>query len=315
VLAVMPLAAQVKITQGNNRIDVAIDGKPYTTFYYGPDVAKPYLHPLRAASGISVTRAFPMENVPGESTDHPHHRGLWFAHSSVNGFDYWNNEFSYESNPKVKGTLGHIFVTKIDKVESGKKTGEIDETSEWKQPDGLVVLVEDRKMIFHAGGPDRILDFDFTLTGKETVKFGDAKDGVFGIRVASGLEEPAPKQPAEPKRTGVMVNAEGLKTEAECWGKRSAWMDYSGIVEGQQVGIAIFDNPGNPRYPTYWHARGYGLFGNNIFGAHEFSKGKEPDGSITLKPGEKLRFRYRVVIHPGDSTSAHLADLYKEYAK
>jgi hypothetical protein len=315
VLAVMPLAAQVKITQGNNRIDVAIDGKPYTTFYYGPDVAKPYLHPLRAASGISVTRAFPMENVPGESTDHPHHRGLWFAHSSVNGFDYWNNEFSYESNPKVKGTLGHIFVTKIDKVESGKKTGEIDETSEWKQPDGLVVLVEDRKMIFHAGGPDRILDFDFTLTAKETVKFGDAKDGVFGIRVASGLEEPAPKQPAEPKRTGVMVNAEGLKTEAECWGKRSAWMDYSGIVEGQQVGIAIFDNPGNPRYPTYWHARGYGLFGNNIFGAHEFSKGKEPDGSITLKPGEKLRFRYRVVIHPGDSTSAHLADLYKEYAK
>ena len=314
-LAVMPLAAQVKITQGNNRIDVAIDGKPYTTFYYGPDVAKPYLHPLRAPSGISVTRAFPMENVPGESTDHPHHRGLWFAHSSVNGFDYWNNEFSYESNPKVKGTLGHIFVTQIDKVESGKKTGEIDETSEWKQPDGLVVLMEGRKMIFHAGRPDRILDFDFTLTARETVKFGDAKDGVFGIRVASGLEEPAPKQPAEPKRTGVMVNAEGLKTEAECWGKRSAWMDYSGTVDGQQVGIAIFDNPGNPRYPTYWHARGYGLFANNIFGAHEFSKGKEPDGSITLKPGDKLRFRYRVVIHPGDSASAHLADLYKEYAK
>jgi hypothetical protein len=92
-------------------------------------------------------------------------------------------------------------------------------------------------------------------------------------------------------------------------------MDYSGTVEGQQVGIAIFDNPGNPRYPTYWHARGYGLFANNIFGAHEFSKGKEPDGSITLKPGEKLHFRYRVVIHPGDSASAHLADLYKEYSK
>jgi hypothetical protein len=315
VLAIMPLAAQVGITQGNNRIAVDIDGKPYTTFYYGPNVAKPYLYPLRAPSGISVTRAFPMDKVVGESTDHQHHRSLWFAHSSVNGFDYWNNEFSYENDPKVKGTMGHIFVTKVGKAESGKKTGEIDETSEWKQPDGVVVLAEDRKMIFHAGGPNRVLDFDLTLTAKKTVKFGDAKDGVFGIRLASGLEEPARKQPAEPKRTGVMVNAEGLKTEAECWGKRSTWMDYSGIVEGQPVGIAIFDNPTNPRYPTYWHARGYGLFASNIFAVHEFSKGKEPDGSITLKPGEKLRFRYRVVIHPGDPASAHLAELYKDYAK
>jgi hypothetical protein len=315
VLAALPLAAQVKITQGNNRIAVEIDGKPYTTFFYGPDVPKPYLYPLRALSGISVTRAFPMDKVAGESTDHTHHRSLWFAHSSVNGLDYWNNEFSYESDPKLKGTLGHIFVTKIDEAESGRKMGKIGETSEWKQPDGVVVLSEDRKMIFHAGGPNRVLDFDFTLTAKQTVKFGDAKDGVFGIRVASGLEEPGPKQPPQPKRTGVMVNAEGLKGEAECWGKRSAWMDYSGVVEGQPVGIAIFDNPANPRYPTYWHARGYGLFANNIFAAHEFTKGKEPDGSMTLQPGEKLHFRYRVVIHAGDPATAHIAELYKEYAR
>jgi len=313
-LAALPLGAQVKITQGADRIDVAIDGKPYTTFYYGPEVPKPYLYPLRAPSGVSVTRSFPMETVAGESTDHPHHRSLWFAHSSVNGFDYWNNEFSYESNPKVKGTLGHIFVTKIDKVQSGPKTGEIDETSEWKQPDGVVVLNEDRKMIFHAGGPDRVIDFDFLLTAKTTVKFGDAKDGVFGIRLASGLEEPGPKSIAEPKRTGLMINAQGCKTEKECWGKRSEWMDYSGTVDGQQVGIAIFDTPGNPGFPTYWHARGYGLFANNIFGRHEFTNKAEPDGSVTLKPGDRLRFRYRVVIHPGDAASADIADLYKQYA-
>jgi hypothetical protein len=315
VIAAAPLLAQVKITQGTNRIEVAIDGKPYTTFVYSPDVGKPYLYPLRAPSGVVVTRAFPMDKVAGESTDHEHHRSLWFAHSSVNGFDYWNNEFSYENNPKVKGTLGHIFVTKIGQVQSGNQTGEIDETSEWKQPDGTVVLTEDRKMIFHAGGPNRVMDFDFTLTAKTVVKFGDNKDGVFGIRVASGLEEPGPKQPAEPKRTGVMINAEGLKTEAECWGKRSEWMDYSGTVDRQQVGIAIFDTPGNPRYPTYWHARGYGLFANNIFAVHEFTKGAEPDGSMTLQPGEKLHFRYRVVIHPGDAATAHIAELYKAYAK
>jgi hypothetical protein len=314
-MAILPLSAQVKITQEENRIAVSIDGKPYTTFFYGPDVAKPYLYPLRAPSGVAVTRSFPMEKAAGESTDHPHQRSMWFAHSSVNGYDYWNNEFSYEeSNPKMRGKMGHIFVTKIDKVQSGAKTGEIDETSEWKQPDGVVVLNEDRKMIFHAGGPDRVIDFDFTLTAKTNVTFADAKDGVFGIRVASGLEEPGPKSPAEPKRTGVMTNAQGGKTEAECWGKRSEWMDYSGTVDGQNVGIAIFDTPGNPGFPTYWHARGYGLFANNIFARHEFTKGAEPDGSVTLKPGEQLHFRYRVVIHPGDAASARVAELYKEYA-
>jgi len=308
------LSAQVKITQGKDRIDVAIDGKPYSTFYYGLEVPKPYLWPLRAPSGVEVTRSFPMEKVAGESTDHPHHRSVWFAHSAVNGFDYWNNEFSYEENPKLKGTMGHIFVTRVGKVQSGEKTGEIDETSEWRQPDGKVVLNEDRKMIFHAGGPNHVIDFDFILTAKTDVKFGDAKDGVFGIRLASGLEEPGPKSIPEPKRTGLMINAQGCKTEAECWGKRSEWMDYSGVVDGRKVGVAIFDTPGNSGFPTYWHARGYGLFANNIFGRHEFTNKAEPDGSIALKPGEQLHFRYRVVIHPGDAAEARIADLYKDYA-
>src|SRR5580704_14615899 len=161
-LATLPLAAQVKITQENNRIAVSIDGKPYTTFFYGPEVAKPYLYPLRAASGVSVTRAYPMDKMEGESTDHQHHRSVWFAHSAVNGYDYWNNEFSYKGDK-----LGHIFVTKIDKAQSGAKTGEIDATANWKQPDGKVVLIENRRMIFHAGGPNRVVDFDFTLTAKE----------------------------------------------------------------------------------------------------------------------------------------------------
>src|SRR5947209_6932254 len=139
-VAVAPLAAQVKITQGTNRIDVAIDGKPYTTFFYGPDVGKPYLSPLRAPSGVVVSRAFPMDKVAGESTDHEHHRSLWFAHSSVNGFDYWNNEFAYDKDPKYKGMLGHSLATKIDKASSRAKSGEIDATAEWKQPDGKVML-------------------------------------------------------------------------------------------------------------------------------------------------------------------------------
>jgi len=312
LLATLPLAAQVKITQGDNHISVAIDGKPYTTFFYGPDVPKPYLYPLRSADGVLVTRAFPMDKVDGESTDHPHHRSVWFAHSGVNGYDYWNNEFSYKGDK-----MGHIFVTKIDKVESGAKTGEIDATANWQQPDGKVVLIENRKMIFHAGGPNRVVDFDFTLTAQDTVTFQDEKDGVFGIRLASELEEPnAPgtkTQPTVPTRTGVMTCASG-QTEAKCWGTRGDWMDYSGTVAGEKVGIAILDYPDNPGHPTYWHARGYGLFAANIFGRSAFTNKKEPSGAMTLKPGEKLRFRYRVIIHPGTLEGAKLPELYKEYA-
>jgi len=314
-IAILPLAltAQVKIRQGTNQVAVDIDGKPYTTYFYGPEVPKPYLYPLLAPSGVQVTRNFPMAKVDGESTDHPHHRSVWFAHSKVNGYDYWNNEFTY-----TQPNLGHIFVTKIDKITSGAKSGEIDNTANWQQPDGKVVLVENRKMIFYAGGPNRVIDFDFTLTAQDTVTFADEKDGVFGIRLASELEEPnAPgtkSQPTVPTRTGVMTCADGKTTEKNCWGTRADWMDYSGTVSGQKVGVAIFDNPENPRHPTYWHARGYGLFAVNIFGRNAFTNKKEPDGSMTLKPGEKIRFRYRVVIHPGTLADAHMDDLYKAYA-
>jgi hypothetical protein len=312
LLATLPLAAQVKITQGDNHISVDIDGKPYTTFFYGPDVPKPYLYPLRSVDGIPVTRAYPMDKVEGESTDHQHHRSVWFAHSGVNGYDYWNNEFSYKGDK-----MGHIFVTKIDKIQSGAKSGEIDATANWQQPDGKVVLIENRKMIFHAGGPNRVIDFDFTLTAQEAATFQDEKDGVFGIRLASELEEanaPGTKgQPTVPVRTGVMTCASGEK-EAKCWGTRGDWMDYSGTVAGEKMGIAILDYPDNPGHPTYWHARGYGLFAANIFGRSAFTNKKEPSGEMTLKPGEKLRFRYRVIIHPGTLDDAKLPELYKQYA-
>lgn len=313
MLATLPLAAQVKIAQVDNHITVDIDGKPYTTFFFGPDVAKPYLYPLRAASGVMVTRSFPMEKVEGESLDHQHQRSVWFAHSRVNGIDYWNNEFSYKPP-----NLGHIFVTKVSKAQGGAKTGEIDTTAEWKDPAGQVVLIEDRKMIFHAGGPNRVIDFDFTLTAKEKATFQDEKDGVFGIRLASELEEPnAPgtkMQLKEPLRTGVMTCADGKTTEAQCWGTRADWMDFSGTIQGEKVGITIMDYPQNPGHPTYWHARGYGLFAANIFGRNAFTNKKEPAGDVTLKPGEKMRFRYRVVIHPGTPGDAKIDELYKAYS-
>ena len=158
-------------------------------------------------------------------------------------------------------------------------------------------------MTFYQRQEMRFIDFDIRLTGIAKARFGDTKEGTFAIRVTDSLNE---------EHTGKLVNAEGLTGEKATWGKRSSWMDYSGQVEGEKLGIAILDHPGNPKHPTYWHDRAYGLFAANIFGEHDFYNDKARDGSMTLEPGKVWRFRYRVVIHPGDAASAGMAALRKE---
>ncbi len=298
----LPLAAQVKITRGAESVKIEIDGKPYADFVVGgADTTKPYLHPLRTADGKIVTRRFPMEKVEGEVYDHQHHRGLWFSHGDVNGIDFWANEASY-NKPK----LGKVVLKKINSVKSGAKSGSINATFAWQEPGGKTLLTEDRVMIFHSDPKLRIIDVDIKLTAVESAKFGDTKEGAFAIRLATPLDE---------KHTGKMVNAEGKVGEKLVWGKPSPWVDYAGQLDGATVGIAIFDHPANPGHPTHWHSRSYGLFAANIWGMHDFTGDKTKDGSMTLSPGKSWRFRYRVVIHPGDANAAGIAAMYKEYAK
>jgi hypothetical protein len=310
--AALPLCAQVKIAQqGKEKISVEIDGKPFSEFFIGPETHKPYLAPLRSAAGIVVTRAYPMDaNVAGESKDHPHHRGLWFTHGDVNGYDFWGNEPEQKGAGKGKGD---VVLLKVNKVSGGKSSGTIDASFEWRAG-GQALLLESRKMTFYSDPKLRIIDFDATLSPDVKVTFGDTKEGMFAIRVAAPLEGQQPKGIDAPKRTGKLVNAQGKIGEKNVWGKKSEWADMSGEIDGQPVGIAIMDHPNNPRHPPYWHARDYGLFAVNIFGQHDFENDKGRDGSLTIQPGQPLRFRYRVIIHPGDANTAHIRDLYDAYA-
>ena len=161
-------------------------------------------------------------------------------------------------------------------------------------------------MTFYDDPRLRIIDFDFTLTAGVRVVFGDTKDGLFGIRMRPALQEE--------KGSGHIVNADGLETEPNLWGKPANWCDYSGEVNGEKLGVAILDNPANPHHPVRWHARAYGLFAANPFGLQAFTKDKTQDGSMTLEPGQSLRFRYRVIIHPGDAKSADIAAEWKKYS-
>ena len=287
-----------------DQIEIAVDGKPFTTFYYGPDAPKPYLHPLRAADGTVVTRAYPMsEDVEGEAHDHPHHRGLWFTHGDVNGYDFWANELGYDQRThKGKVVLEKVHEATDDMIHASFL---------WLSPEGETMLTEHRTMNFGGDAELRTVDFDVSfIAGDEPVKFGDTKEGFFAVRIAHTMRELTPER--EPGQ-GVIVNAEGAMGAENTWGKASPWVDYSGPVGDKVYGIAIFDHPENPKHPTYWHVRNYGLFAANQFGEHDYYDDETRDGSVTIQAGEILRFRYRVVIHPGDAREAAVGALYEAW--
>ena len=295
--------AEVGVVAQKDRVEVTIDGQPYTTFFLGDDANKPYLHPLRAGSGKIVTRGFPMENIDGESKDHPHHRGLWFSHGDVNGWDFWGNEKTQKGAGQGSGTIAF---DKLVSAKGGKKAGEIKANFTWKDGTGKALLAEQKTITITPLGTSRAIDVDIALTALDAVKFGDTKEGTFAIRLAKALEE---------TQTGTMRSASGATKEKNVWGTASPWVDYTGTIEGESLGIAIFDHPKNPRHPTYWHSRAYGLFAANIFGVRDFTRDKTKNGDLELKNGEKLHFRYRVLIHPDGTEAAGIAKLYEAWAK
>ena len=283
---------------GNGTI-ILIDGKPFSEFFTGTSFPKPFLAPLRTASGIEVTRKYPMTVVPGESRDHQHHRGLWIGYGNVSGINFWENEFNYTT-----ANRGKIVLRKIDELKPGKKSGKLVATFEWRNPQDAVMLEERRTMVFSGDANLRTVDVDAALTAKTNVEFEDTKEGFFAIRLADSMAE---------KNGGRMTSSEGAAREKSVWGKRADWVDYAGSVDGAKVGIVIFDHPGNYNHPPRWHSRAYGLFAVNPFGLKDFEPASPEKGGKSIAPGDSLRFRYRVRIYSGDLPASRIAAWYEEY--
>jgi Methane oxygenase PmoA len=289
--------AQVRLVRAGDRVDVTIDGHPFTAFFTGPDAPKPYLHPLRSASGKVVTRSFPMEQIPGESTSDRHHRGVWLGYKSINGFNFWENESSY-LDPKA----GKV-VTVAEEVRSGPDSGRLRATFDWLAPNGERILEEDRTMVFRGDASTRTIDVEISLKALARATFGDAKDGAFCVRLAEPLIE---------KNGGSIVNSEGRRRMAETWGKPASWIDYAGTLEGEKLGVALFEHPSSFHHPSRWHVRDYGLLAVNPFGATGFDK-QLADASFTLPEGQSIHLRYRILIHQA-MTPGEIEKLYREFA-
>jgi hypothetical protein len=300
----------VDVQRNGNQIDVTIGGKPFTTYYFDPKVAKPYLMPLRSAQGIIVTRGYPVANEVPAGSQHdpsfePHQRPLYFAHGNIDGLDFWGEEaFDKYYNDHFKQNYGHMVMQKIDEARGGDP-GVIRAEFTLEGPAGLVIGDETQAFTFRGDDHTRIIDCEFTVHATHgPLTFGDTKEGTFGIRVVKQLDSP-------PSR---MVNSQGAEGEKAIWGKRADWVNYDGTVEGEELGIAVLDHPKSFRHPTTWHARGYGLFAANPFGLRDFTRDPKQDGSWTVPPRQSLTFRYRVIIHHGDYRAANIAEGYQKYA-
>lgn len=296
----------------DKKIDVMIGGKLFTTFRYPDTLEKPVLYPLTTANGIVVTRGFPLNPRPGDPTDHPHHIGLWFNFENLNGLDFWNN--SYAIAPEKKSQYGWIRTDKITETKSGQ-TGVLAYHANWTNQAKDVILEENTRFEFSGDANQRIIDRFTTLKADQDAVFNDAKDGMLGLRLAHELQIPSTKDEkftdnkgnvtivkagTDKLPNGNYLTSEG-KTGDDAWSTRGVWCKVYGKMGADSVSIAIIDHPLNPNYPTFWHARGYGLFAANPLGEKIFTNGKSAK-NLTLKKGESVTFRYRIVISNGGQT-------------
>jgi len=272
-------------------------------------VSRPFFYPVIGPGGVPMTRNWPMKDVEGEAHDHPHHRSLWYAHGDINGHDFW-------AESAKSGKTVHVAFTEI---KSGQDVGVIRTQNKLVAVDGKMVCTEDRTMRIYNRAHDRMMDFEVTIHASESdVTFGDTKEGTMALRLNESMRLTKPPAKGEKKSRpgeGRIVNSEGVR-DGQTWGKRAKWCDYYGPVDGKVVGVAIFDHPQNPRHPTWWHVRDYGLFAANAFGRHDFES--LPDrkaGNLVLPEGQSVTFRYRIYFHEGDEKHGKVAEQYEEYAR
>ncbi|HTH52849.1 MAG TPA: PmoA family protein [Edaphobacter sp.] len=297
---------QVVEDEAHQRVDVTFDGKPFTAYVWPSTLKKPVLFPLVAADGVTVTRGYPLAPRDQERVDHPHHAGLWFNYGNANGFDFWNNSDAIK--PEDRHKMGTIHHEKVVSVKSGAK-GELVVDSVWETGAGEKIFNQRTKYVFWEKGDARTIDMTVTLKALDKVVFHDDKEGVLGIRVAHFLESPTEKggvfadasgRPTKVEgntagATGVYRTSEGVTGDA-VWSTRGKWCELTGSTsEGKTETIAIFDHTGNPGYPTYWHARGYGLFAANPLGRKIFDA-KQPQFDYTVEKGATATFKYRITI-------------------
>ena len=309
------------------QVDVRIDGELFTSYLYPNTIKKPVLYPLITSEGTKISRGYPMEQISGERIDHPHHVGFWFNYGDVNGVDFWANSDSIKVEKRDQyGTIVH---KKITRIEDGDDQAILAVSMNWNAAGGETLLEENTTFVFRANGNERSIDRFTTLKALDKkVSFKDTKEGMLAIRVTRALEHPSEKPQIftddDGKPTSVpTLNNEGVygwyynsegDEGGDCWGKRAEWVNLTSTIEGEDISLVIMDHPSNVGFPTYWHARTYGLFSANPLGQKDFSNGKEIL-NFELAQNESVTWKHRILIVSGSKLNKEILDnKFKEFS-
>ncbi|MFO7974540.1 MAG: PmoA family protein [Candidatus Hydrogenedentota bacterium] len=282
------------------QVSVSVFGKLFTAYNYGRKWARPFLYPVVGPGEVQVTRSWPVsDHVKRETRDHPHHKSIWVAHGKCGAgkVDNW-------AEAPGHGWQRHAgFLKKV----SGPVFGQIVAKNDWCTNKERKQFEEIRDMRFYAlPGGVRLFDIHVTFRMTEgPITFYDTKEGgLVSVRVATSMDVP---------RTGKIENGYGGIGEAETWGKSAPWCDYSGTAEGKQVGIAIMDHETNPRYPTGWHVRDYGLMTANCFAWKHYRPEANIKGDMKFAKGSRTTWTYRLFIHAGDAARGKVKDRFLDF--
>jgi hypothetical protein len=271
---------------------VHVRGDHFTTYHFHEENRIPYLWPVYAEGGISITRNWPMGEDQPESKDHPHHLSIWTAYGDVNGFDHWHSE---------------VIRTVEISVESGEDYGSIHVKNIWLDDQGNPLLDEMREYRFF-DSPASKRYFDQVVTFRATygsVTFGDDKEGLFAFRIRPEIQG---------NRNGILTNAAGQRGERNVYGKPVSWMSYTGPVGNAGIrGIALFTHPDNFRLPA-WHVRDYGLVAGNFFAMQDVA-GMDEEGTYLLEKNDELTLKVRYLVYSGSVEDANISSFFESYGR
>jgi len=275
--------AQTKIVaqKFNSKIDILVNKNLFTSYILSQDEKYPFFFPVNGPSNASVTS---MRNA-----NYPHHSSLFFGCDEVNGGNYWQEGLE----------RGQIISIRADIIESGNDKVIIENECIWRRPNANAPIKDTRKITITAPSKDLYqIDFDVTLEMLMDVIIEKTNHSLFSGRMDADLAV---------INGGTMINSNGEKGEKETFGKKASWIDFYGKRGDNQEGMAIMQHPSNEWYPAPWFTRDYGFFSPTPM------YWPQNDKETTLKKGQTIKLKYRVLVHSGDTTTAKIAEQFEKY--
>lgn len=283
ILIVIPLsAAKITAVKVGSKINVTIGNKYFTSYIFSEDEKYPFFYPVNGpVSGGSVTS---MRNAV-----YPHHTSLFFGCDMVNGGNYWQEGLE----------RGRIISVNAEILKQGGDSVIITDECIWSRPDAVSPIKDTRR--YTITSPSETIsqiDVEIKMETLMDVTIKKTNHSLFSARMAADLAV---------TNGGTIINAEGAKSEKDTFGKGSPWIDFYGKRGNAIEGLAIFQHPSNPWYPSPWFTRDYGFMSPTPM------YWPANDIDTFLKKGDVLTLRYRVLVHSGDYLQAKIEEEFAKY--